>query len=202
MREQRAQIGEKQRVYAFVFSKKTQNRSSRNIKHRPEVKVVEKEAQKILSIFKENNVGYQLYEHEPVYTSQQAAAVRGVELKTGCKSMLLKTKAGKFLIANLAADRKIDLKKLEKIVGDKLSFATKDAVLQATNCETGSVPPFGNLFGLPTFLDESVMENSFVNFNIGTLTKSVKISKQDLLRIMEPKIADFSKASNQENHFP
>ncbi len=154
---------------------------------------MEKEAQKILNIFKENDIDYQLYEHEPVYTSQQAATVRGVELKTGCKSMLLKTKAGKFILTNLAADRKIDLKKLERIVGEKLSFATREDVLWATNCEPGSVPPFGKLFGLSTYLDESVLENDFVNFNIGTLTKSVKISKQDLLRIMEPEIAKFSK---------
>jgi len=154
---------------------------------------VEKEAQRILSIFKENNAEYQLYEHEPVYTSQQAATVRGVELKTGCKSMVLKTKAGKFILANLAADKKMDLKKLEEIVGDKLSFATKEDVLQTTNCEPGSVPPFGKLFGLPTYLDESVLENDFVNFNIGILTKSVKISKQNLLRIMEPEIGKFSK---------
>jgi Ala-tRNA(Pro) deacylase len=155
--------------------------------------VLEKEAQRILSIFKENNVEYQLYEHEPVYTSQQAATVRGVELKTGCKSMLLKTRPGKFIIANLAADRKIDLKKLEKIAGEKLSFATKEEVLKATNCEPGSVPPFGKLFGLPTYLDESVLENDFVNFNIGMLTKSVKISKQNLLSIMEPEIGKFYK---------
>lgn len=160
---------------------------------------VEKEAQKILDIFKDNNVNYQLYEHEAVYTSQQAATVRGVELKTGCKSMLLKTKAGEFILANLAADRKVDLKKLEKIVGDKMSFATREEVLQATNCEPGSVPPFGKLFGITTYLDESILENDFVNFNIGTLTKSVKISRQDLLRIMEPRIAKFSKLSNQSN---
>lgn len=68
-------------------------------------------------------------------------------------------------------------------------------MLQAINCESGSVPPFGKLFGLPTYLDESVLENDFVNFNIGMLTKSVKIAKQDLLRIMEPKIAKFSKTN-------
>ncbi len=151
------------------------------------------EADKILSIFKENNIKYQLYEHEPVYTSQQAATVRGVELKTGCKSMVLKTKSGKFILANIAADRKIDLKKLEKLVGSKLSFATKEEVLHVTNCEAGSVPPFGKLFGLPTFLDESVLENNFVNFNIGVLTKSVRISRQDLLKIMEPMISNFRK---------
>jgi len=149
---------------------------------------VRREAERILSLFKENNIDYQLCEHEPVYTSQEAAAVRSVELKTGCKSMVLKTKEGKFVLANVAADKKIDMKKLEEIVGTKLSFASKEEVLQATNCEAGSVPPFGRLFGLPTFLDESVLENDFVNFNIGMLTKSVKIKKQDLLKIMKPTI--------------
>ena len=155
---------------------------------------MKKEAEKILNIFKENNVTYQLYEHEPVYTSQEAAKIRGVELKTGCKSMVLKTKDGKFVLANVAADRKIDLKKLERMLDRKLSFASKEEVLQTTNCESGSVPPFGKLFGLPTFLDESVLENDFVNFNIGMLTRSVKISKQDLLKIMDPTISKFSKA--------
>jgi Ala-tRNA(Pro) deacylase len=155
---------------------------------------VRREAERILSLFKENNIDYQLCEHEPVYTSQEAA-VRSVELKTDCKSMVLKTKEGKFVLANVAADKKIDMKKLEEIVGTKLSFASKEEVLQATNCEAGSVPPFGKLFGLPTFLDESVLENDFVNFNIGMLTKSVKIKKQDLLKIMKLTISKFSKDS-------
>ena len=155
---------------------------------------MKKEAEKILNIFKENNVTYQLYEHEPVYTSQEAAKIRGVELKTGCKSMVLKTKDGKFVLANVAANKKIDLKKLERMLDRKLSFASKEEVLQTTNCESGSVPPFGKLFGLPTFLDESVLENDFVNFNIGMLTRSVKISKQDLLKLMDPTISKFSKA--------
>ena len=150
---------------------------------------MKREAGKILSIFKENNVDYQLYEHEPVYTSQEAAVARGVELKTGCKSMVLKTEEEKFELANVAA-RAL---KLERLTGNKLRFATREEVLQATNCEPGSVPPFGELFGLPTFLDESISENDFVNFNICMLTKSVKIKRQDLLKIMEPKISKFSK---------
>lgn len=154
---------------------------------------MKKEADKILRMFEDNNVEYWLYEHEPVYTSQEAAKVRGVELKTGCKSMILKTKIAKFILVNIAADKKIDLRKLEKIVGTRLNFATKEEVLQTTNCESGSVPPFGKLFGLPTFLDESVLENDFVNFNIGVLTKSVKISREDLLKLMDPMISKFSK---------
>jgi len=107
--------------------------------------------------------------------------------------MVLKTEEEKFVLANVAANKKKDIKKPERLTGNKLRFATREEVLQATNCEPGSVPPFGELFGLPTFLDESILENDFVNFNICMLTKSVKIKRQDLLKIMEPKISKFSK---------
>ena len=154
---------------------------------------MKEEADRILQLFRENNVSYQLYEHPPVYTSEEAAKVRGVELKTGCKSMVLKKKDGGFILVNVAADKKIDFKALESSLGTKLSFASKEEVLKMTNCESGSVPPFGILFGLPTFLDPSVLENEYVNFNIGLLTKSIRISKQDLLRLMEPTVLKFAK---------
>ena len=151
------------------------------------------EAVRILQLFRDNNVSYQLYEHPPVYTSEEAAKVRGVELKTGCKSMVLKKKDGGFILVNVAADRKIDFKVLERQLGTKLSFASKEEVLKATNCESGSVPPFGKLFGLPTFIDPSVLENEYVNFNIGLLTRSVRISREDLVRLMEPAVLKFAK---------
>ena len=151
------------------------------------------EAERILKLFKDNNVACHLYEHSPVYTSEEAAKVRGVELKTGCKSMVLRKSNSEFVLANLAADRKIDMKKLEGIVGLKLRFATKEEVLASTNCESGSVPPFGGLFGMQTFLDESVLKNSHVNFNIGLLTASVEISVEDLVRVMDQNVASFSK---------
>ncbi len=155
---------------------------------------MEKEMQELLDMFEENGIEYQLYEHDPVYTSEQASKVRGVELKTGVKSMVLRRKEGKFILANIAADRKIDIKKLEKILDTKeLRFATREEVMAVTNCEPGSVHPFGKLFGIDTYLDESVLENDFVNFNIGVLTRSVKIRRDDLIRLLQSKIIDFSR---------
>ena len=107
--------------------------------------------------------------------------------------MVLKKKDGSLILVNIAADKKIDFKALESFVDGRLSLASKEGVLKATRCESGSVPPFGKLFGLPTFLDSSVLENAFVNFNIGLLTQSVRISREDLVRLMEPTIVKFSK---------
>jgi Ala-tRNA(Pro) deacylase len=156
----------------------------------------QEESDKLLDLFHEESVEYDLFEHEPVYTSQQASKVRNVELKSGVKSMMLKTVEGKYLLVDIAADRKIDFAKLEKTIlkTKHLRFATREEVINVTRCEPGSVHPFGRLFGLETFLDKSVLENNRVNFNIGMLTKSVQISTDDLVRVLRPdKTSDFTK---------
>ena len=109
--------------------------------------------------------------------------------------MLLRTQEGKFILADIAANRKIDFAKLEKMLPSKhVRFATREEVLSMTKCEPGSVHPIGRLFGIDTYLDNSVLENERVNFNIGMLTKSIQIASQDLLRVMIPSAtADFSK---------
>lgn len=154
----------------------------------------EQECRQVLELFGKEGVEYKLYEHEPVYTSKQASTIRGVELKTGVKAMVLKS-IDHFILADIAADRRLDFPKLEKILQmKKLEFATKEEVIAKTGCEAGSVHPVGWLLGLDTYLDQSVLDNEYVNFNIGLLTKSVRIRKDDLLRILRPKLINsFSK---------
>ncbi|MGD0636496.1 MAG: YbaK/EbsC family protein [Nitrososphaerales archaeon] len=156
---------------------------------------MEEEMTKLLALFRKEGVEYQLYEHEPVYTSEEASRVRGVELKSGVKALVLKSDDGCYLLADLAADRKADVKRLQEVSGmKKLHFATREEVLSTTRCEPGSVHPFGVLFGLPTYLDPSVLENEYVNFNIGMLTRSVRIKKDDLTRLLGAVVAEFAKA--------
>jgi len=156
---------------------------------------MEEEMTKLLDLFRKEGVEYRLYEHEPVYTSEEASRVRRVELRTGVKALVLKSDDGRYLLADLAADRKADIKKLQELSKTKkLHLATRDEVISVTRCEPGSVHPFGVLFGLPTFLDPSVLENEYVNFNIGMLTKSVLIKRDDLTRLLGAVVAEFAKA--------
>lgn len=140
-----------------------------------------------------NRIPYEVSEHAPVYTSEEAARVRRVPLKTGVKALILKTETGNFVVGLIAADRKLELKKLAKIVGVKrLQLASPQEVLKITECEVGSVHPFGNLYGLPTFLDRSILENEIVNFNAGLHTVSIQMRPEDLLRMIKPVVEDFS----------
>jgi Ala-tRNA(Pro) deacylase len=137
-------------------------------------------------------VEFHLTHHDPVTTSAEAAGVRGAELRSGAKAMLVKAKAG-FVLAVLAGDRKVDWKLLAPLVGGKgARFANDEELREATGLSKGAVPPFGILFDLHTIYDRSLLEVETVNFNAGTHTDSVSMSRDDLIRIGGGEVAAFS----------
>jgi len=147
----------------------------------------------VKELLERNGIPYEVLEHAPVYTSEEAAKVRNVELRTGVKALVLKTEEGKFVMGLIAADRKIDLKKLAKIAGTKkLQLTSPQEVLKITGCEVGSVHPFGNLHGLPTYMDSSILKNDMVNFNAGLHTVSIQMKAKDLIKAIRPSVRDFS----------
>ena len=148
----------------------------------------------LVSLLREEGVDFRLTHHDAVTTSAEAAAVRGAELRSGAKAMLVKGKAG-FVLAVLAADRKVDWKLLAPLVGGKgARFANDDELSEATGLAKGAVPPFGRLFGLRTIYDRSLLDVETVNFNAGTHTDSIAMSRADLVRIGGGELESFSAA--------
>ncbi len=124
--------------------------------------------------------------HQPVFTSEEAAAVRGTPLCSGAKALVVKA-GGRFLLLVIPADRKLDGKKARGALGVKsLRFASPEEVRQLTGLTPGAIPPFGSLFGLPTHCDPSLADNDTINFNAGDHAISVQISYADWLRIEQP----------------
>jgi Ala-tRNA(Pro) deacylase len=135
----------------------------------------------------EDGVEYELLEHEPVYTSKQAAEVRGVSVRTGVKALVLKTKESEYILALVRADKRADLKAVASAHGTKkVKLANPAEVLEITGCEIGSVPPFGHIKALKTYMDRDILKEDEVNFNIGSHTKSVRMKAQDLLKVIKP----------------
>ncbi|MBM3281878.1 MAG: hypothetical protein FJY86_00870 [Candidatus Diapherotrites archaeon] len=150
------------------------------------------ERDRILAKFNELNIPFEHLRHEPVYTSEQAMRARKGELHNGVKAMVCKTERGTIL-ALLAADLQLDMEKLAKLIlFKKLSLGSKERVLTATNCEPGSVPPFGFSQPLPTYIDESVFDHEWAEFNIGLVTESVKVKTVDLRRILAQRLLSFA----------
>src|SRR5215472_11034350 len=88
-------------------------------------------------------VPFTVLRHAPVFTSEEAAAVRGVPLSSGAKALVVK--AGEaFVLLVLPADRKLDGRKARAALAVKsLRFATREEVQERTGLQPGSIPPFG-----------------------------------------------------------
>lgn len=71
-------------------------------------------------------------------------------------------------------------------------MCTPEEVVVVSGTEIGAVPPFGNLFNIETYTDESLGGNDEIAFNAGLHTKSVKMKYHDWLILLKPKVANFS----------
>ena len=148
---------------------------------------------KIKDVLDKEKIEYEVLEHKAVFTSKEAAQIRGTELKQGCKALVCKTEEG-FIQAVVSGEKELDLKKLQKITLFKnLELANAKDVKKATGCNIGSVPPFGNLLGLKVYFDKSVAQNEIVAFNAGAHTKSIKMKGKDLVKVVNPIVGEFSK---------
>lgn len=133
------------------------------------------------------HVEYQTSEHEPVHTSEDASRIRGVALESGAKAIVLcGSKTGTHYVCVIPANLKLDSKAVKNLVGEKVSFAQD--VANVTDCVPGSVPPFGSVLGLATYVDARLAQNEIINFNAGELTRSVSMRYQDYLTIEQPKV--------------
>jgi Ala-tRNA(Pro) deacylase len=131
-------------------------------------------------------VPFEVSRHEPVFTSEQAAAVRGASLSSGAKALVVKA-GERFVMLVVPADRKLDSKKARVGLGVKaIRFATKEEVLELTTLQPGSIPPFGSLFNLTTYVDPALATNVSINFNAGDHSISIQMTHADYMKAEQP----------------
>ena len=127
-------------------------------------------------------------QHRPVFTSAEAAEVRGVSLHSGAKALIVKG-GENFLMVVIPADLSLDSHALRTLLGTKkLRFATKEEVLERTGLTPVSIPPFGSLFSLPTYCDERLADNERINFNAGDHSVSIQMNYADYVAYESPRI--------------
>ena len=151
----------------------------------------------IIKLLNDHHINYQLTEHLPVRTSQEAANQRGVLLSSGAKAMIVKSK-NQFILVVVRADHLINWKKLKKILQVKsIRLATETEAETITGLKMGSVPPFGNLMKLPTYFDQQLFEQPVLNFNIASRSHSIQMNSADLFKLVKPTIADITDSPNK-----
>jgi Ala-tRNA(Pro) deacylase len=131
--------------------------------------------------------------HSPAYTAQEVAASAHITGRELAKTVIVELD-GKMAMAVLPANRKIVLQDLREVTGcDQVKFASEDEFRQKfPECETGAMPPLGNLYGMEVFVAESLTGNEEIAFNAGSHTEVIKLAFSDFERLVKPKVVSFT----------
>jgi len=147
---------------------------------------------RISSSLQSKSIPFEVQRHAPVFTSEEAAAIRGTLLASGAKALICRAD-DRFLMIVLPADRKLASKAVRRSGGIKsLRFASREEVTQLTGLTPGSIPPFGSLFGLTTWCDERLSEQPRINFNAGDHSISVSMTYADYIAAEQPQIGQYA----------
>jgi Ala-tRNA(Pro) deacylase len=131
--------------------------------------------------------------HSTAYTAQEVAASAHITGRELAKTVIVELD-GEMAMAVLPANRKIVLQDLREVTGsDQVKFASEDEFKKKfPDCETGAMPPFGNLYGMEVYLAESLMQNQEMAFNAGSHTEVIKLPFKDFVRLVRPKVLSFT----------
>ena len=150
--------------------------------------------QKLIDYLEENQVKFTRIIHSTAYTAQVIAHRTHISGNMLAKTIIFKDPESRFLMAVVPANYHVDLEKLSEIHGKKLELSTENEVGKLfPGCETGGMPPFGNLFGLPVYVSKTLAQSQEIAFNAGNHRELLQMSFADFERLVKPTIAVFSR---------
>jgi Ala-tRNA(Pro) deacylase len=149
-------------------------------------------ARQLIDCLNENKVQYEILHHSEAVTAQRIAQAEHVKGRHQAKVVMLKS-GDQHLMVVLPADHQIDLEKVEKTIGKPVSLGKENEFKSLfPDSAIGAMPPFGNLYGLPTFVDKHLAEQDYLVFEAGTHTDAIKMSYRDYEKIVKPKVEDLA----------
>jgi Ala-tRNA(Pro) deacylase len=138
---------------------------------------------------------YVVISHSKAFTAQGIAAIAHISGKELAKTVIVKLD-GDLAMAVLPASYQVDLEELKSRTGVRTAELASEREFKQhfPDCETGAMPPFGNLYGIPVYVDETLTQDREIAFNAGSHYELIKMSYRDFDRLVKPEVMEFSSA--------
>lgn len=142
----------------------------------------------------EHHIKYIVVNHSPAYTAREAAASTVIPRREFAKAVLIKLADQSTVMAVVPASRHANLNTVAQATGAKAACLADEEEFESLfpGCEPGSVPPFGNLYGIPVYADRELAREDDLAFTAGTHTQIIRMSASDYLDLVKPIMGDFA----------
>ncbi len=148
---------------------------------------------KLREFLDSRHIKYLVISHSLAYTAQGIAALTHLSGKKLAKTVIVKID-GILAMAVVPAPDHVDLDRLRALTGARVvELATEREFKDAfPDCETGAMPPFGNLYDMCVYADQSLAEYEEITFTAGTHREVVRMNWDDMARLVNPMVADLT----------
>jgi Ala-tRNA(Pro) deacylase len=149
--------------------------------------------ERLTDYLSENGVDFEHMTHPEAFTAQEVAAVQHIPGDSLAK-VVMAFAGGEMVMLVLPATSKINFAKVRSALGvEEVRLAQeKDFAGVFPDCEVGAMPPFGNLYAVPVYVDRLLANSDEIVFDAGTHTDALKLRYADWERLVKPTTFDFA----------
>ena len=139
-------------------------------------------------------VAYTVTEHPACYTAQELAQIEHISGGLIAKVVML-VADGKPVMVVVPGVMKLDLGAIRKTLrAHDVRLSLEDELAHLfPDCEVGAMPPFGNLYNVPVYVDDRLTRDPVILFNAGTHRWTITMTCADYARLVQPVTGDFAK---------
>ena len=135
-------------------------------------------------------IAHRTYSHPPVFTVEEAKALRGTLPGGHCKSLFLKDKKGGLWLVVALEECRVDLKALaDRLGAPRFSFGSAELLYEVLGVRPGSVTPFAAANDgegrVTVMLQRAMLAHDPLNFHPLENTRTTAVAPADLVRFLE-----------------
>ena len=147
------------------------------------------DAKKLIELLIKANIKFSKFDHPPLFTVNESKILRKNTKGAHTKNLFLKNKKNNFFLLSCEENKKIDLKKVSKVLKlGNLSFANKELLLDLLGIYPGSVTPFGLLNNqennVSFYLDKDLMNYKTINFHPLVNTSTINMDINNFINFL------------------
>lgn len=143
--------------------------------------------------FSENGVSFEVLEHDQAYTMQEAAAALHVTGKEVAKVVIVQADKEMAMLV-VPAPNRVNLDNVRDALQAKKVGLAKENEFAGLfpDCAPGAMPPFGNLYDVPVYVDHALADKEHIVFRVGTHRHTMRIAYADFERLAQPTVGEFA----------
>lgn len=142
----------------------------------------------------QRKIKYLTITHSRAFTAQEVAECAHIPGNILAKTVVVEID-GQMAMAVVPANHRVRLDDLRALIHtDDVRLMREDEFRRHfPDCETGAIPPFGNLYEIPVFVDPELSDQGEIVFNAGSHTEAIRMRWEDFERLVKPRVAKFAK---------